>query len=797
MDADVSLHSADSICSDDTEYLLGQNVSIREIDDDDLQINSSHNQSPQHSPQKLHVQRVNLRSPSRKVSVKPVNEFQRSPGKRAAVDESPIVKATVKSEKKFKFPHEHLLNEVPNPRHPQQVKGQVVARKKSMKYSQEFDRVSKSKSSVKGSHSKQHQIQSFSISDNPKVAGIDTQVHGHGKANRSPSTKPELDYDLTAQEMPASKENNRVKRRPMPSGRLPVQQTLTANHDNWELDSEISLDMYNAGQSNVGVETNDLESEMSEATEDLVREEDDADDDEDIREKLKELNLAVNFDAGTNEYFDDKVREGAELLSKLFGGQVDNYYNSSRKPLWIFQNSSGQSKSSVSGSGSVQEVSRSDGHIEERRNLSNPSSSISQQTFQKSLSPQLQPRTSGQNSGTDQSSSFESSVSTSVKWPRSASRKEVRFREEMVKARERQQRNHHEAVCEFIMDTSALRAAMNYDDGVDDDNSRGNSRGQREYYQADIGVDELVYGQTRPQTSQSVAQIGKNASDCIKMQSPSKQRAPGRDENYSTHKDRSDQKYHIEQTFSDGGNSRRFDNQERESVNGGFMTSTPYTNSQAVFTPPKGSQVDKLNLQREAHQKILLKLQESEIKLNKSLQQCKNVEFELEEAMSQKKIALQEIHVLEETIKRNEAEVKSSENLVEQYQQQATKTRTQLMDLELQRDNIQHEIKELKNCLARQKQEAQQVVEVEKKNELKVLELSIEKDQLQSEMELLRSQLKQVEGNWVNEKQNYQHKIGVLQDQLHEEQKGAKDCVEKLKQVGLSIAGKFDCRTGK
>ena len=61
--------------------------------------------------------------------------------------------------------------------------------------------------------------------------------------------------------------------------------------------------------------------------------------------------------------------------------------------------------------------------------------------------------------------------------------------------------------------------------------------------------------------------------------------APGRDENYSTHKDRSDQKYHIEQTFSDGGNSRRFDNQERESVNGGFMTSTPYTNSQAVFTP--------------------------------------------------------------------------------------------------------------------------------------------------------------------------------------------------------------------
>lgn len=40
-----------------------------------------------------------------------------------------------------------------------------------------------------------------------------------------------------------------------------------------------------------------------------------------------------------------------------------------------------------------------------------------------------------------------------------------------------------------------------------------------------------------------------------------------------------------------------------------------------------------------------------------------------------KQIALQEIQVLEETIIRNKAEVKSSENLVEQYRQQATKTR--------------------------------------------------------------------------------------------------------------------------
>lgn len=109
--------------------------------------------------------------------------------------------------------------------------------------------------------------------------------------------------------------------------------------------------------------------------------------------------------------------------------------------------------------------------------------------------------------------------------------------------------------------------------------------------------------------------------------------------------------------------------------------------------------------------------------------------------------------------------------------------RSQLMDLELQRDNIQHEIKEIRNCLTRQKQEAKQVVEVEKKNELKVLELSIEKDQLHSEVESLRSQLKQAEGNFAREKQSQLEKIRALQDQLHEDQRGSKENVEKLKQV--------------
>ena len=110
------------------------------------------------------------------------------------------------------------------------------------------------------------------------------------------------------------------------------------------------------------------------------------------------------------------------------------------------------------------------------------------------------------------------------------------------------------------------------------------------------------------------------------------------------------------------------------------------------------------------------------------------------------------------------------------------------MDLELQRDNIQHEIKELRNCLAKQKQESKQVVEVEKRNELKVLELSIEKDKIQSEVESLRSQFKHAEGSFAQEKQKYVEKLRLAQDQLQEEQRASKDSVEKLKQVGGNVA---------
>ena len=98
------------------------------------------------------------------------------------------------------------------------------------------------------------------------------------------------------------------------------------------------------------------------------------------------------------------------------------------------------------------------------KNLDNSSTNVMQRSFHKSASPQVQSVASEQNSGTltDKSSSFESSISTSARRQGSASRKEVRFRDDVAPMRETQQRNHQMQATdgEFILETSAFRAAM-------------------------------------------------------------------------------------------------------------------------------------------------------------------------------------------------------------------------------------------------------------------------------------------------------------------------------------------------
>ena len=142
------------------------------------------------------------------------------------------------------------------------------------------------------------------------------------------------------------------------------------------------------------------------------------------------------------------------------------------------------------------------------------------------MSPQVRSRTEEQNSGTltDRSSSFESSVSTSARRHGSATRKEVRFRDDVTRSRETQQRDRHQAIDgEFIKETSAFRAAMNYDDDDDDDDhASDNTEEQREYYHNE--VDGMSYLQTqRVSPARNMDELGRTAVH-VKTQSSSKQK---------------------------------------------------------------------------------------------------------------------------------------------------------------------------------------------------------------------------------------------------------------------------------
>ena len=312
MDPDVSGHSDNSICSDDTEYLLGQNVSIREIDDDDdiqthenarapSSISRSYHLSPQHSPQKLQqINPANLRSPQRKVvNIKPgkgPGGSQRSPGHSTARQVEKASSSTViaKGDKKSQTQQNYATGDVLRG---QSQKVQSSYGTETARYNQDVERVSKSKKQVSDSYMYTKHPDGSSKFQSPES---NKAIHTYQKALGSPKMKPELPYD-TSQSTPPTRDKVNSKRKHIESGRLQVQESvLPVNQNNWEIDSEISVDMVNGGRNSMEIESNDLESEMSEATEDLIGREVDQQEDEDFTAKLKELNLAVNFDAGTN-----------------------------------------------------------------------------------------------------------------------------------------------------------------------------------------------------------------------------------------------------------------------------------------------------------------------------------------------------------------------------------------------------------------------------------------------------------------------------------------------------------------
>ena len=80
------------------------------------------------------------------------------------------------------------------------------------------------------------------------------------------------------------------------------------------------------------------------------------------------------------------------------------------------------------------------------------------------------------------------------------------------------------------------------------------------------------------------------------------------------------------------------------------------------------------------------------------------LELDIEEILSRKKLATHELQILEESLQRNKADMKSSESLVEQYRWQATQTRSELMDLEERRSQLQEECIALDGVIKKSKQ---------------------------------------------------------------------------------------------
>ena len=82
---------------------------------------------------------------------------------------------------------------------------------------------------------------------------------------------------------------------------------------------------------------------------------------------------------------------------------------------------------------------------------------------------------------------------------------------------------------------------------------------------------------------------------------------------------------------------------------------------------------------------------------------------------------------------------------------------------------------------------------MERTNEKKVMELTLERDQLHTDLESLKTQLHESETLVSSERQVYLKKIGVLQDQLHEEQRSSKEAVSKLKEVSWEVLSLYIC----
>ncbi|KAK3747992.1 hypothetical protein QZH41_014358, partial [Actinostola sp. cb2023] len=255
--------------------------------------------------------------------------------------------------------------------------------------------------------------------------------------------------------------------------------------------------------------------------------------------------------------------------------------------------------------------------------------------------------------------------------------------------------------------------------------------------------------------------------------------ASGPENTYSTGKTTT--RFSVER-YSDGSRGKTKTGVTSSSIDiepqwDGFLTSTPHKTTSSEDMSP-GSQIDKNDIKTKLY--LEKKLQEADNKLNRSVQELKVIQYDVEDALSKKKVALGDVQVLEDQLKRTKADIRTSVNLAEQYKLQVTKTRSELMDLEVERDSARHDIKDMENLLIKQKQEMSEAFKVERKNDRKVMELSLENSKLHRELETLKTKLSQSETTLVNEKKLYLEKIAMLQEELRDEQKTSKESLQRL-----------------
>lgn len=280
--------SSESICSDDTEYLLGQNVSIREIDDIDLKPSTKFEKTEKITSLKYNEDRQSPRIR---------NENRKGQYLIDSSTQSKEEKRRVPTSDKLQEPNLLGYQERGKAKYSTQSSGIEPTPKyySSQKYISEPSDVSREK---KGSVGKPSQGRT---KVQPSAQQGKSKTHIEGGRSITRDIKQREDY----KDYPKQRSYD-DKRAGSDRGGPKVVKTEAEpdQRKGWrQKDSPVNFEkswkreVYEGEENLDSPEQADVGSMASEATEDLLKQDDELDGS--IIEKLKELNLAVSYDADT------------------------------------------------------------------------------------------------------------------------------------------------------------------------------------------------------------------------------------------------------------------------------------------------------------------------------------------------------------------------------------------------------------------------------------------------------------------------------------------------------------------